>query len=732
MKRYLAFATPLCILLFVYSIATSQTRTWQQVTGNWSGAALDIEAAPNGDLYALTNGDEVSTTFRLFKSVDHAQTWQAVTSAPRTVGDAGWISASPRGEIYVGTYSSQCHVAIDTNAHLYRSLDNGLTWDSILTRKAIAGLQFFNSQIYVLEANNGSTVDGSGLLYCTENWGSLRGLALPSNAGYVRQMVTFGNQAVIVANLPFLYSAGQQPTPLNINTLQQSLYSTVAKLSSSSALYMDQYGSFRSDDLQSWKPDSSFPNLPYTAYYIRPRLVIDPSGICVAIDQEYNDSVFVSQDNGRHWLRQSDLLNLPAYSAQNCICRDSSGAVVIGKDYGVFKSTDGAKTWQKSVIPTVEIASIASPQVGTLMVKPAYAPLFYFTTNNGSDWQQTALPDSLYRADVFFAQSPSNQVISTEYGNYYVGPCRLFEFNAMTDSWTQLTPLYPQEGLTFSEADPKGNIYLGNFYVSHDAGISWDKSPYPGTVPWAGFAASPDGYVFEGSEEPVVYRSSDAGRSWSTFYMGEMLTTFIAFLAPGNGLVLGATDKHQILRSTDNGETWKPWGTGFSDSACAMALTDRGEVFVAGENGLHYCNLADSVWRDADLGLANKSVNTVVTHGNNVYVGTEADGMYESDGAPSSVISSNAPVSQDIRIQSSPDPFVGHTNISVELPTADNVVLVVYDALGRKCTTLVDGNLTQGMHHFSFESDAPSAGFYFAELQTSGGTSRLKMVSVGK
>src|ERR1700694_5865397 len=61
----------------------AQTRVWKQLTtGCWSAAATKLEAAPNGDLYAMIYGDEVSTEARMFKSVDHGGSWQRVTNLP--------------------------------------------------------------------------------------------------------------------------------------------------------------------------------------------------------------------------------------------------------------------------------------------------------------------------------------------------------------------------------------------------------------------------------------------------------------------------------------------------------------------------------------------------------------------------------------------------------------------------------------------------------------------------
>ncbi len=56
--------------------------------------------------------------------------------------------------------------------------------------------------------------------------------------------------------------------------------------------------------------------------------------------------------------------------------------------------------------------------------------------------------------------------------------------------------------------------------------------------------------------------------------------------------------------------------------------------------------------------------------------------------------------------------------ISYQLPTDDFVRLKVYDVLGRKVETLVDGHQTAGSHSVTFIADNLSSGVYFCKLET--------------
>lgn len=64
-----------------------------------------------------------------------------------------------------------------------------------------------------------------------------------------------------------------------------------------------------------------------------------------------------------------------------------------------------------------------------------------------------------------------------------------------------------------------------------------------------------------------------------------------------------------------------------------------------------------------------------------------------------------------------PNPFSGQTRISLSVPESGPVTLRVYDALGRRVTTLVDTVLEAGSHAFTFEAPGLPAGVYYARLQ---------------
>jgi len=77
-----------------------------------------------------------------------------------------------------------------------------------------------------------------------------------------------------------------------------------------------------------------------------------------------------------------------------------------------------------------------------------------------------------------------------------------------------------------------------------------------------------------------------------------------------------------------------------------------------------------------------------------------------------------------------PNPFTDETVIEYGLGETGQATLAVYDVLGRKVRTLVDGVVTAGPHEVRFEADGLSSGVYFYRLETENTLKTRKMVVV--
>ncbi len=86
-------------------------------------------------------------------------------------------------------------------------------------------------------------------------------------------------------------------------------------------------------------------------------------------------------------------------------------------------------------------------------------------------------------------------------------------------------------------------------------------------------------------------------------------------------------------------------------------------------------------------------------------------------------------LANDYRLhQNYPNPFNPETKIVFEIPKSEMVTLKVYDVLGREVANLVSEYMNAGMHEVFFSASGLSSGIYFYSIETSGFTSRRKML----
>lgn len=103
------------------------------------------------------------------------------------------------------------------------------------------------------------------------------------------------------------------------------------------------------------------------------------------------------------------------------------------------------------------------------------------------------------------------------------------------------------------------------------------------------------------------------------------------------------------------------------------------------------------------------------------YTGTKALGTGR-EGAP-------LPAAVVLR-QNSPNPFNPVTTISFALPAAGRVRLEVYDSLGQKICTLVDGQMSAGEHSVVLDGSRYASGVYFCTLRVGAAVETRKMLLV--
>lgn len=85
---------------------------------------------------------------------------------------------------------------------------------------------------------------------------------------------------------------------------------------------------------------------------------------------------------------------------------------------------------------------------------------------------------------------------------------------------------------------------------------------------------------------------------------------------------------------------------------------------------------------------------------------------------------------KDILARNYPNPFNPSTRIEFALNSPKNVRLDIFDSIGRRVETLINGRLNEGIHFVDFDGSGLSSGVYFYRIRTNDQTLTQKMVLV--
>ncbi|MDH4156463.1 MAG: T9SS type A sorting domain-containing protein [candidate division Zixibacteria bacterium] len=122
-----------------------------------------------------------------------------------------------------------------------------------------------------------------------------------------------------------------------------------------------------------------------------------------------------------------------------------------------------------------------------------------------------------------------------------------------------------------------------------------------------------------------------------------------------------------------------------------------------------------------DLGLTSDEIDDLVA-----FLHTLTDGYQLSAGAKRMAAAHTA--SGYALSSNYPNPFNPITSIEYSLPTTANVKLEIFNVLGQKVTTLVDGEQNAGHYSVSWDASNASTGIYFYRLSSAGFTETRKMI----
>lgn len=338
---------------------------------------------------------------------------------------------------------------------------------------------------------------------------------------------------------------------------------------------------------------------------------------------------------------------------------------------GVFRSADGGETWAPAneglrVYPDKIIPNILTfAQNGDTLYAGTNGDLFY-STNGGDSWRQlTRLKDGGVRAVAFMSDAvyigrrekgvfrsdddgelwtPINdglnhldvqRLMAIGRTLFAKTPDGIFRLKAGANSWTKLV-IADAWKLNNAESEISGFavsgeiIYAattdGDLLRSRDMGDWWRSiKPKKAIQHFSGELAAVGNTIFyidSGSAYSRVYRSNDAGSSWTTFNTSLTNQTIQSITALSEKtLFVGTFDG--VFRSTDGGNSWTRTNAGIINTYIDNLVFFRNALFtnITGDGIVKSVDGGNS-WVPANDGLIASEGGTLVVWDGKLYAAT--------------------------------------------------------------------------------------------------------------
>jgi photosystem II stability/assembly factor-like uncharacterized protein len=288
-------------------------------------------------------------------------------------------------------------------------------------------------------------------------------------------------------------------------------------------------------------------------------LAIDPSAP-TTLYAGGQGGVWKSVDGGASWTLTSRGLGNPGVTELALDPRQPAHLFASNGYDLLFRSTDGATTWQS--FPgdpaggfTGFTSLVADPQSPLTLYASASPGFVWRSTDGGKSWQKRSdrsfyglslLADPQHPGTLYAATATREDVLrSTDGGATW------------TDRSAGLPPLTDDRGAVAIALDPEVPTTLyavvritygepAALYVSRDAGAHWQPDG-PGGFP---LATGPGGAVYAGSA-----RSLDHGQTWTTVpTLGDGVEYRVS---PTAGTTVYASSSTGVYRSTDGAASWQ-------------------------------------------------------------------------------------------------------------------------------------------------------------------------------
>ena len=194
-----------------------------------------------------------------------------------------------------------------------------------------------------------------------------------------------------------------------------------------------------------------------------------------------------------------------------------------------------------------------------------------------------------------------------------------------------------------------------------------------------------------------------------------------------------ATFSGSIYLSTNNGANWTPVSSGVANDRILALAASGNNLFAGADSGVFLSTNNGSSWTNVNSGWTSKPVSALAVSGSDLFAGSMGRGVWKRPLSEMTsvreVFESKLPNTFSLE-QNYPNPFNPVTVIEYDIPSFSFVSLDIFDVLGRRAETLVNGY--QNAQHYAVRFDASrfASGVYFYRLNAGRFVSTKKLLLI--
>lgn len=298
----------------------------------------------------------------------------------------------------------------------------------------------------------------------------------------------------------------------------------------------------------------------------------------------------------------SPVVTMPRDSAETWYVKEPRGQTLVVADYSNYDAANVARFYKQMLHDMGQDYSLLDIRAGDGKYLPAVKEAFNRTLLlfNKIIWYADATPT------ISYAESSLPSFVDD-------GGSVLFSMSFPENLGAQANPF------AFTPVDSASVIYQKN---------GWLAQPNPDSLQFRdlNFVSESDGWAIT---QNGIYKSSDAGATWSSSYQSSVELTLLEMVTSQKGYAAGANGT--VIATTTSGLSWNPLTTGLSGSVTALGIRPSGYGWIGTDQG-ELARTADegNSWQTVTLPGVSEIRSVSVPGDSTIFVLSDADSLYYS------------------------------------------------------------------------------------------------------